>query len=587
MNPWLVVPLVSGLACLVFAVVLLQRGPGTGSRRHSGLLLLGAGWWGLCEAFWTVAPDADTALWLLRLSAPGWLFIGPICLELFLVESSGGPERTRGLRRAAWAVAIAALVVEWTTSWIHVGMTPVPWGWAYRFGFLYAPWYALTMIASTVGIVTALRRLWRASVPAEQGQSFWVLAAVITPLCIGSITDGLLPLLGVQVPRFGVASFAVLGAVITASFHRFGWSAIAPGSLAGVIFDSIPEGVALIAPNGRVRISNPGLAALLGPGSAPPTECGVSDFLPNLDLSRTLEIREGEFELLRREEEGRTERVPVSVSTALLRDKRGAQLGHVLVVRDLAEVVALRVRLLTSARLAAVGELAAGLAHEINNPIAYVKANLCTLRDQWLMICRAWSGERDEKVGVSEILEEGLDVIEESLEGVERTASIVRDVRAFSHAGSGSAERLDLDESIDRVLRMASPQLRSRARVLRVPKAEATVEGVRRELEQVLLNLLINAAHAIEDGGTIRIGAWPHGEEVVISIADDGHGIDSEVIDRIFDPFFTTKPVGEGTGLGLSISHEIIRRHGGRLEVVSAPGRGAEFRVVLPAPRVS
>jgi len=585
LNPWLVVPLASGLACLVFAVLLLQRGPGGGSRRYSGLLLLGAAWWGVCEALWTVAPDAETALWLLRVSAPGWIFIGPICLELFLAERSPGPTPLHRVRRIVWMLAGLALGVEWTTSWIHVGMEPTPWGWAYRFGPLYAPWYALTMVASTTGIVAALRRLQQTDLPAEQGQSSWFVAAVFVPLCIGSISDGLLPLLGFQVPRFGVASFAVLGAVVTASFHRFGWSAITPGSLAGMIFDAIPEGVALVAPNGRVRIANPGMTALLGPASIEPIRRNVVEFLPGFDLAAEREIREGELDLVRQNLDG-PERVPVSVSTARLRDKRGADLGRLLVVRDLGEVVALRMRLLTSARLAAVGELAAGLAHEINNPIAYVKANLSALREQWLAVFDAWPGTPDSvdtKAEIRTLFEDGLDMLDESLEGVDRTAAIVRDVRSFSHAGDGAAERVDPDDSIDRALRMAAPQLPASIRVLRGPRVAASVEGVRRELEQVLLNLMVNAAQALEREGLIRVGATLCDGDVVISVVDDGRGIPPEEIDRIFDPFFTTKPVGEGTGLGLSISHEIVRRHGGRLEVSSQPGRGTEFRVVLPA----
>jgi two-component system, NtrC family, sensor kinase len=132
---------------------------------------------------------------------------------------------------------------------------------------------------------------------------------------------------------------------------------------------------------------------------------------------------------------------------------------------------------------------------------------------------------------------------------------------------------------------MAAPHLRSRAHVVREPGAPAEVECDRRELEQVLLNLVINAAQALDGEGTIRVRTARRGDEVEIAIADDGRGIEPGAIDRIFDPFFTTKPVGEGTGLGLSISHEIVRRHGGRLEVSSEPGVGSEFRVVLPLAR--
>jgi signal transduction histidine kinase len=129
--------------------------------------------------------------------------------------------------------------------------------------------------------------------------------------------------------------------------------------------------------------------------------------------------------------------------------------------------------------------------------------------------------------------------------------------------------------------------VRHRARIERVLADVPAVEGSRRELEQVLLNLVINAAQAVDgrDGGFVRVSSGRCGEDVEIAVADNGCGIAPELIERIFDPFFTTKAVGEGTGLGLSISHEIVRRHGGRLRVESALGQGTEVRVLLPVAR--
>jgi signal transduction histidine kinase len=254
----------------------------------------------------------------------------------------------------------------------------------------------------------------------------------------------------------------------------------------------------------------------------------------------------------------------------------------VLVVRDLREVVGLRNRLVTSARLAAVGQLAAGIAHEINNPLAYIGANLRLLRERWTQLADAWRGE-GEKPDLEELFGEGLAMLDESLEGVDRTAAIVRDVRVFSHGGSESRERLDPNQVVERALRVAEPHLRRRAAVERELADVPQVAGSRRALEQVVLNLVINAAQSMRGRGLIRIATRRRGDEVEIAVADDGCGIAPDVIERIFDPFFTTKPVGEGTGLGLSISHEIVRRHGGRILVESEVGRGTEVRVRLPA----
>jgi C4-dicarboxylate-specific signal transduction histidine kinase len=244
----------------------------------------------------------------------------------------------------------------------------------------------------------------------------------------------------------------------------------------------------------------------------------------------------------------------------------------VVVARDLREVVSLRSQLITSGRLAAVGELAAGIAHEINNPIAFVRSNLGALR---ALLGRAEARLSAEEQG------EGRELIGESLEGVDRVAAIVRDVKGFAHAGSPQPEAVELAPLLDSVLRVAGPELRH-ARVEVVHGEVSAVRGAAQELKQVFLNLVVNAAQAVERGGAIRIHTREQGERALVSVDDQGCGIDGDTLERIFDPFFTTKPVGKGTGLGLSISYEIVRRHGGQMAVTSTPGRGTSVQVELP-----
>jgi signal transduction histidine kinase len=380
----------------------------------------------------------------------------------------------------------------------------------------------------------------------------------------------------------GPFSFALLGAVVAASLWYFGYSVLAPSSFAGPVLASLRDGVALATPQGRLRFANPSLATLLGAALPDLLDRPVASFLPGAPLTPAQELRDHECELA----SPTLGRVPVALSSTLLWDKRGRQIGVVLLLRDLREVVGLRNRLLVSARLAAVGQLAAGIAHEINNPLAYIGTNLRTLREQWIGLAEAWRSGAG-KLALDEVFDEGVAMLDESLEGVERTAAIVRDVRVFSHAGAGSRERLDPNDLVERALRVAEPHVRHRARIERALGDVPAVEGSRRELEQVLLNLLINAAQAVEgrEGGVVRVSSRRCDGDVEIAVADNGCGIAPELIERIFDPFFTTKAVGEGTGLGLSISHEIVRRHGGRLRVESALGQGTELRVLLPVAR--
>jgi signal transduction histidine kinase len=577
MNPYFLLPLVSGMACLVFAVLVFARDPSLTTHRLLGLILAGGAWWGVCDALWTLAPDEASALLLARASLPGWIFVGPLALHLLLDQAPGVPAALQ--RRLPWAYAAAglALALEWSGGRLFAGMERVPWGWGYETRPAYGVWYVFTVACAALGAYFAHMRLRRSGSPAERGQSPWLQAGVGVPLFLGSVTDGLLPLLGIQVPRMGPASFAVLGGIVALSIHRFGYSVLAPGSFAGPILTSLREGVALATPEGHIRFANPSLAALLRVPLGELHDQPLARFLPAWPSDAPRELRELECDLL--VESGA---VPVALSTSWLRDRRGGLIGVVLVIRDLREVVGLRNRLVTSARLAAVGQLAAGIAHEINNPLAYIGANLRALRERWTELADTWR-EGADKPELDELFGEGVAMLDESLEGVDRTAAIVRDVRVFSHGGSEARELLDANQVVERALRVAEPHVRRRAVVERVYADVPSVAGSRRELEQVILNLVINAAQSIRGRGRVRVATAQKGDEVEIAVTDDGCGIPADVIERIFDPFFTTKPVGEGTGLGLSISYEIVRRHGGRILVDSQVGRGTEVAVRLPA----
>jgi signal transduction histidine kinase len=289
------------------------------------------------------------------------------------------------------------------------------------------------------------------------------------------------------------------------------------------------------------------------------------------------EIEDMHRELVRKD----GQRIPVSVSICVLRERQQNEVGVVVVVRDLRELEELRRSSLTHARLAAVGELAAGLAHEINNPVAFVGSNLRLLRDHWEKVThKEYEALQAEEREV--LVAEGGDLIEESLEGVERAAEIVRGVKNFTHSGGSERTLASLGDLIVGCLPMVRPQLPAGVEIL-IDFAEVpALPCAPQELKQVFLNLLINAGHAVGLGGTIRIATGVEGDLAVVTVSDDGHGIESDVIDRIFDPFFTTKPVGEGTGLGLGIAHQVVTQHGGVITVNSAPDVGTTFRVYLP-----
>jgi len=173
-------------------------------------------------------------------------------------------------------------------------------------------------------------------------------------------------------------------------------------------------------------------------------------------------------------------------------------------------------------------------------------------------------------------------LVSQSRDGLDRVRRIVQDLKDFAHAGEAHWQRADLVRGLESTLNVVRNEIKYKAEVVKRCESLPDVECVPSQLNQVFMNLLVNAAQAIPDRGTITIACGTRDDEVWIEVQDTGCGMAPEVARRIFDPFFTTKPVGQGTGLGLSVSYSIVKRHGGRIEVESTPGEGTTFRVWMP-----
>jgi len=251
----------------------------------------------------------------------------------------------------------------------------------------------------------------------------------------------------------------------------------------------------------------------------------------------------------------------------------GVQIGKV------AERTALQERVQQTQKMEAVGQLAAGVAHEINNPMSYVRSNLHTLREEWQRMRTKLSDEDEEHLSDFE------ELIDESLEGVERTIGIVRDVKEFSHNGKVDREHWEtalMGQLLDGALRVVATQAPAGVRIETSHTDESPCRCAPNQIRQVLVNLIVNAIQAVGESGCIVLSSGSDGKEVFARVEDNGPGMSAATRERLFEPFFTTKPVGEGTGLGLSVSYEIVRNHGGEILVSSEPGGGACFEVRLP-----
>jgi two-component system NtrC family sensor kinase len=267
--------------------------------------------------------------------------------------------------------------------------------------------------------------------------------------------------------------------------------------------------------------------------------------------------------------------------------------------RDLQQA---QMQLVQREKMASVGQLVAGVAHELNNPIGFVSSNVATLGDfvgrlrTMLEAYRARAGalppeERQALQSEWDALKldyalKYLDSMIEGIgEGADRTRKIVRDLRVFARSDDQEWQAVDVHEELESSLTLLNHLLKDRVTVHRKFGTVPSVECLRSQIDQVFLNLLANAAQAIAGPGEITIETGTADGVAVVVIRDTGPGIPPEVMGRIFDPFFTTKPVGEGTGLGLSISYQIVKRHGGDLVAESRPGEGATFTVRLPLRR--
>lgn len=243
-------------------------------------------------------------------------------------------------------------------------------------------------------------------------------------------------------------------------------------------------------------------------------------------------------------------------------------------------------------KMASVGQLAAGVAHEINNPIGFIRSNLNTAQtyvQKFSSVADLIRAQGNDQLAAAWkaadldfVLEDFVPLLQESVDGADRVARIVADLKGFSNVDQAEEEIVDLNDSIRSACNVASNQINSRADLKLTLGELPLLRCNAGHLSQVFLNLLLNAAKAMKERGEIHIRSGVEDGQIVMRFSDTGCGIPPEILPRIFDPFFTTSDVGSGTGLGLTVSRDIVTAHGGRIEVASEVGAGTTFTIYLP-----
>jgi two-component system, NtrC family, sensor kinase len=366
--------------------------------------------------------------------------------------------------------------------------------------------------------------------------------------------------------------------------------------------DCIDDMVAVVDYDGRVRRCNRAFADLTGRPCAGVTSCNWQELLRGVGLE-VAELQ-GSADIFHEP----------SKRWFTVKSYPYGNGGKVIMLHDLTqiktvseqlaaaykELTSTHSQLLQQEKMASIGQLAAGVAHEINNPIAFVSSNLATMAkyldrlESFLKLQSAALEEfgaaeiREElavarrKLKVDYMLDDGASLLRESQDGAERVRAIVQNLKSFSRVNDGQLSYVDLNDCLESTISIAWNELKYKATLHRDYGQLPQVKCLPQQLNQVFLNMLVNAAHAIDKQGEITVTTRLEGSRVSVAIKDTGCGIPEENRSRIFEPFFTTKEVGKGTGLGLSISYDIIKKHNGTIEVESGVGTGTTFIITLP-----
>jgi PAS domain S-box-containing protein len=384
------------------------------------------------------------------------------------------------------------------------------------------------------------------------------------------------------------------------------------------IIQNLNSALLVVDLDGRIVFSNPPAEEILGESAEAirgrpiwPWFEGVRR--EEIHVARTLETGERfkGFESTLTRADGT--RVPIGISSAPVSDGAGNKLGAVAVFSDLTEIKLLQRKVLQTEKMASIGQLAAGVAHEINNPMGFIHANLFQMAEYMTDLHRVWEAVEvlqsaaadgdvadiqrraselaaiSKEVNIEFVLSDLAKAIRESQEGSERIRHIVNDLRAFSHRDSEHPVLADINQFLDSTASIVWPMMKHIVVLEKEYRDLPKVHCYPVQLQQVFMNLMVNAYQAIEqrigdsgEAGTIWLKTEPRDGGVAITVRDTGVGIAPENLDRIFDPFFTTKKVGMGTGLGLSTCFNIVERHGGSLVAESEPGVETVFTVWLP-----
>ncbi len=371
------------------------------------------------------------------------------------------------------------------------------------------------------------------------------------------------------------------------------------------VMDTAPSAILSTDDKLKILTLNPATEKIFGLLTESLLNKSLSELIPKLSEADTNLAELTDFQA---ETTQNSATLPIEISSAGLSQNGATQ--YLFMIKDISrrkaqesKMKSLNEQLVQSEKLASIGQLSAGVAHEINNPVGFVKSNMEVMADYFNSILEYINAfdeyvdnnnevdapqrlsklnDLKDSLDIEFLIEDSQEIFESSKDGLERVCKIVEEMKAFSHVEKDEQQAEDFSNLIDQAISLTANEVKYKADVKTDYSELPPIKCWRTKLLQVLINLLVNASHAMEERGFIRIKTYQKGDFVKIEVLDNGNGISEENQKKIFAPFFTTKPVGQGTGLGLHVSQSIMAKHGGEITVKSNVGAGTCFTLSLP-----
>jgi PAS domain S-box-containing protein len=577
MHSTALIPLLAILVSAAFGAVSIAWDSGRHPTRRMAGLFVCTGVWGLLDLMTYLEPGR-AALWI-RWMPAAVLMLGPSVAFLLLQMFPAARDRFRPLATWGLAASLAVTLALVALPSAVEGAVANPWGgMTARFGWPSVAGLPLATVIPVVCVVVISgveRRGVLSHVETTRVNSFRTV--VVLSLVAALTTDYLIPVFGGQAPRLGAMVVATATALMWLRARHVADDLLtSPDGLAQSMLDELHDGIVLIHEDGTIAAASKRFtttvgwadARLVGTSLAPLVDMPLDEILAGIEDRKTV-VQRGDGGSL-----------PVSVSSTIARDHRGEAVGAVVVFRDLREIDALERRLLTSGRLAAIGELAAGIAHEINNPVAFIRSDLHLLArrlDEIQEQVRAAHQGSENAVFPSARRR-----IDQALAGVERVAEVVGDVRSFAHMGGMGQGGSDPALLVEGAMRLA--------RLLRGDDVELRVRDARghawiesgQELKQILLALALALCEGSEKGGVVESALDSDGETLRVTLTAGRLADGARRMSERFERLSTTGPAPFGTDFGLSVAAELMSQLDASLELIETGPHAVRIDLGLP-----